>query len=434
MYGRFQKAIPEDTVSANNTQLYNPAFPAYKRTGYAVKLGLGSDKNYLDFIYMKGRDDSTSIPYQPENYEIYAGENAVFGISHKITIAKKIIWKSDIGISAYTVDLNATELEAEDLPFYSTIKSIITPNVSTQLLTAGETSLSYREKYFSLQLKYRRIDPDYKSMGTYFFQTDLEQYTIAPTFILFKYKLMINSSIGFQHDNLYNRKLSTSARKIGSLNLTYNASQTFGFNIQYSNYGITQNPALAKNMADTALHRYDSLLISQVSQNFAFAPRLNFNSENTTQAINLFIGYQELSDNNKNTSAFSDMTSMNINLSYSLIFLKNNLTISPSLLYTSAKSHYGTLKNTGGTINISKPFLENILFSNAALSYTKNYFENASNGYTMNININLMIRPSRNSKQGFNINALWMKNRAEDETLTRDFSEFTGTFGYTVNF
>ena len=432
--GRFQKAIAEDTLILQESSLYNTPLPAYKRNAYAMKIGFGSEKNYFDLIYLKGRDDSTSIPYRPVNNEIYAGENAVFGISHKFTFGKKITWKSDIGISAYTQDLSAEGPDTNDMPFYNTITKIITPNISTQILTAAESGLAYKDRYFSIQLKYRRIDPDYKSMGAYYFQTDLEQFTIAPSFILFNYKLMINSSLGFQHDNLYKRKLSTSKRKIGSLNINYNASQKFGMNLQYSNYGITQNPALARNLPDTSRHQYDSMLISQVSQNIGFSPRLNFNTEKYIHAFNLFIGYQKLTDNNENTKDLSDMNSLNLNLNYNLFVIENKLTFAPSFLYNSSNTCYGVLKNSGISFNVSKPFLKEKIYANSNISYTKNYFNAQSNGYTFNFNINWMLKPFKSDKQSLNISMIFMKNRAEDETLTRDFSEFTGTFGYNINF
>ncbi len=432
--GRFRKAIAEDTLIYQDTLFYNSPLPAYKRNANAIKIGFGSEKNYVDFIYLKGRDDSTSIPYHPVNYEIYAGENAVFGISHKFILAKGITWKSDIGISAYTQDLSAEGPDTNDIPLYNTITKIITPNLSTQLLTAAESNLSYKSRYFSMQLRYRRIDPDYKSMGTYYFQTDLKQFTIAPSFILFKYKLMINSSLGFQQDNLYERKLSTSKRKIGSLNINYNASQKFGINFQYSNYGITQNPALVRNLPTSSSHRYDSMRISQVSQNIGFSPRLNFNSEKFSHAINLFIGYQELTDNNENTKDLSDMKSLNMNVNYNLFVLENKLTFAPSFIYNSSNTYYGILKSTGMSFNMGKPFWEEKIYANSNISFTKNYFNELSNGYTFNFNMNWMIKPFKSDKQSFNISMIFMKNRAENETLTRDFNEFTGSFGYNINF
>ena len=432
--GRFQDAIPEDTTVVLDESLYIPPVPAYKRTGQALKIGIGSEKNYLDFIFLKASDDSSSIPYTPVKSEVYASENAVFGISGKITIAKRITWKTDLGISAYTQDLSAEGFEVDNEELMDAISKIVTPNISTQVLTAGESSLSYKDRYFGLQLKYKRIDPDYKSMGTYYFQTDVEQYTIAPAFMLFKYKLMINSSFGVQHDNLYNRKVSTSERKIGSFNVNYNASEKFGINVQYSNYGITQNPALKNTVIDTVSHRYDSLLISQVSQNIGVAPRFNFVSDKCMQSIYLFTGYQELSDNNSNTKEFSNMRSTNININYTIVFLKNNLSVAPSFLHVTSKTAYGTMKNTGATFSINKPFFENKLFSNFSTTYTKNYFQGESNGYTFNMNLNLTVQPFKSDKHSFNINMFLMNNRAEDETLTRDFSEFTGTFGYNMNF
>ena len=80
------------------------------------------------------------------------------------------------------------------------ISILVKDKVSTHYYFAGETRLGYQEKKWGAQLIIKRIDPGYQSMGAYFFQHDIQEYSFANNFKLDSGKLSINTNIGFQKD------------------------------------------------------------------------------------------------------------------------------------------------------------------------------------------------------------------------------------------
>lgn len=55
-YGRFNKPVAQDTLAAIAPR------PAYERTGYGMKIGVGNRRSYFDVMFFRAADDSTSIP------------------------------------------------------------------------------------------------------------------------------------------------------------------------------------------------------------------------------------------------------------------------------------------------------------------------------------------------------------------------------------
>ena len=55
-YGRFRKPIQfENNPTTATTFLLPGAEPSYRQEGYAFKIGIGSPKNFVDLIYLKGK-------------------------------------------------------------------------------------------------------------------------------------------------------------------------------------------------------------------------------------------------------------------------------------------------------------------------------------------------------------------------------------------
>ncbi|MEP6612055.1 MAG: hypothetical protein ABJA76_09230, partial [Mucilaginibacter sp.] len=76
IYGRFNKAIEQDAQQPLSFQT-----PAYKRTGYSVKLGYGTERNHLDITMLNAKDDANSLKSTPISTELAPAENLVLGIS-----------------------------------------------------------------------------------------------------------------------------------------------------------------------------------------------------------------------------------------------------------------------------------------------------------------------------------------------------------------
>ncbi len=120
-------------------------------------------------------------------------------------------------------------------------------------------------------------------MGAYFFQNDLQEISLANNFRLDSGKLNINTSIGFQGDNLKKQKTSTSKRFIGSANINYTPTTKFGISFNYNNYGITNNPLQLSPGNE---------LFKQVNNSFMVMPFFTWINEKTIKNLNIVGTYQ----------------------------------------------------------------------------------------------------------------------------------------------
>ncbi len=176
VYGRFLKAInqPIDTLSGDIIT------PTFARKGVAAKIGVGTYNNYVDLIFFKGKDDSTSVDAPLYMSATRPAENLVYGIKARQVFLKIFSFDLDYGFSIYTNDISAEEIDPEEYDVPKVVTAFIKPRTSTTFLMAGKASLGVRLKIMSLRLQYTRVEPDYQSMGSYFLNNDYENYTIAP--------------------------------------------------------------------------------------------------------------------------------------------------------------------------------------------------------------------------------------------------------------
>lgn len=264
MYGQLRRSASIDSAMNANPFKIRPT-PTFKRVGYAAKLGYGNNNNYIDLIYFHGEDKENSLATNLKD-SIQPAENTTVGISFKLKLAKNLSWKTDVGFSAYTINRNDEKDTTDENKSVEKIMQLFAEDkLSTRYYFAGETRIGYRLRKWGADVVYKRIEPDYKSMGAYFFQSDLQEYSLGTYLRLDSGRLNISGNLGFQQDNLKKQKSATSKRFIGSANISYIPSPKFGVIANYSNFGITQNPLLTAPA---------TLLFKQVNNSIMLMPFL----------------------------------------------------------------------------------------------------------------------------------------------------------------
>lgn len=418
VYGQFQKAI-----AGNLDQLttLNPAPPApqFRRMGYAFKLGYGTQTNHLDLIYFKAKDDINSISLAPKSF-LRPAENVTLGLSSVFTLFKQLSWSTDIGLSGYTEDLRSEAYKLSSK--LSWLKSIYNPLNSSHFGWAGQSSLQYNASVFSLRLQYRLISPDYKSMGAYFFNNDLQEITVSPSLTLWQGKVQLSGSYGIQNDNVSKIKLLQTDRKIGSVNLSIQPNQSFGMAVNYANYGTFQN------QPGTII---DTLKIQQVNQTMMIAPRYFKSNGTVSHAINAVVSYQNSTDYNTVSSQLLEFNNLFTSLNYSYGLPKQKLTVTPGVNYIRNYLQNGNTAAFGATLSASKTLLNNKLNSSANLLYNQNFYEKTSNGYTLSIRLNNRLRVT--AKQQLSVGLTLLRN-TDKRIESRNFVEFYTNVGYGLNF
>lgn len=340
--GKFNRAINADYADPDRVATFG-------RTGYSAKLGIGNQQNYLDLILLRVADDIHSI--QTDSLTRLApAENLVLGLSGRLQLHKKLFVELDAAGSAYTRDSRSEPLSAGRLQHLGFLSGLFTPRQSTQFYTALQTSLSYRTSQADLRLQYKRIEPDYKSMGAYYFQTDLESFTVAPTLRLFKKRLNVRTSLGWQHDNLFNQKKARTDRLIGSVSASWSSASDLTLDLLYSNYGITQRAGY-RPLNDTARLAQNNRTLS--GSVFKF-----WTGETMMHTLSGSASYQELQDLNGFTADLNENQNWNYNLSYAWQHLTTNIDLNVSYGYTRTKALDLSSVYHGPSVGIGKKFLK----------------------------------------------------------------------------
>jgi hypothetical protein len=374
MYGRLKRAVlPLGNFNDPSTFLNEQDAPAFRRNGYTVKLGFGKKDNFWDFIWFRAWDvvpngsDVSLYTYAPR-------ENVVFGVHSQFNFAKKLQWKNDWAVSAFTRNTGSDSLQIDDAKLRNWAMKIMLPRISTQIRIAGESSLRYLHKRISPSFSYKRIEYDFTSLGAYYFLTDVQQFTGGLNLNFFRNRLNMGLNFGRQNDNLQHQRLRTSYRNIGSVNVNFNPKPEWGIAMNYSNFGITQSP-LPKALNDTSR-------INQVNNSFSLVPRFMMQRPRGMHSLNLILGYNALSNLGASLGASAATTSYNTSLNYNYQFSPWMLQcgLGPSLIQTATT--LGTFRATGASINAGKTFRKGQWVANYTLGYFSNTFNDIKNGST----------------------------------------------------
>lgn len=423
MYGQLRRSTSIDSSMLTNP-LYVRPVPTYKRLGIAGKIGYGTQKNFVDLVYFKGWDKIKSLDSKLQD-SIQPAENTSIGIKSRVSFLKKFSWLVDVGLSAYTLNrLDSSDPNRGNNTWQrKAMNFLVNDKISSNYYFAGETRLGYQDRKWGAQLTYKRIDPGYQSMGAYFFQNDIQEISLANNFKLDSGRLSINTSIGFQQDNLKKQKTSTSKRFIANANINYVPSQKFGINFNYSNYGITNNP-LSNSLGNE--------LFKQVNNSVMLMPFFTWINEKVIKNLNVVATYQSLSTPRSYLGSVPDLNTYSLTTTYNHTWIQQGYNANASANYVNSKTSAGNITSFGGNIGGMVPIVNKKATVNATGSYLVNYFKGNSNGHTITITAGITVPVG--THHNFQLLGNYMDNTSKDITLIQNFNELSVQFVYGFNF
>lgn len=426
MYGRLNAATTIDTT----TRALVPF--SFSRKGYALKLGYGSEQNFFEFSYLTARDDSTTKPagLQPDQNYISPAKNNVLGYTARFSLFKNFIFNTDGAASVYTNDINSPiQLENGDNQLLNKLRGTLGLNGTSEFYTAFSAGMGYQSKKYGVKLQYKRIDPDFKTMGAYYFSSDFENWTIDPNATLINGKVRINGSLGFQHDNVKNQKRATNHRVIGSANAGIDFSKNFAMDVVYTNFSDNQQ-------AKTVLFA-DSLKIVQTTQTMTFMPRYTIIKPDVVHIISATFSLNSLKDYNTFYSA--DAVSHNVNTTqvfaaYNVSFPKRMLTAYINIGNTLLKGQGMRNSYASATVGANKTMYKQKLLTGLSGTFTST--KDATGNNALIINANGMVGYRVDEKQSLNLNFFLTNNKAKSTGINAlpSFTETRGELSYLLNF
>lgn len=418
MYGRLQRAVEEDT-----TQPF--VFPAYERWGYGAKIGYESDVAEVGLSYFRAWDDSTSLRRPPTEIDVRPQENTVAGLNFAFAIIpNRLRVEAEGAGSILTRDVRSGLTDSSDIPGF--LNDLHQVRNSTTLTFAMKGGLRYTSDDFSALLGYERIEPDYESLGSYFFTTDVERYTLEPSFNLFQQRLRVSGSIGLERDNLMETKSARTDRIIGGANVGWDPTQTFGIDASYLNYSTGQSAG--------RLPLNDSIAVRSVSQSASLAPRMLFIGTKTNHFVTVVGSLQDYTDKSLFNGGLSDSRSLTGNVIYNLAFVESPLSTGASILYSQTTTGDIVSVAKGGTINGSIALFGSNLSVGASLGYTltTQEFNNAeTSADVLNETVNASYKLTDADLISF---ALYATQSSGNLSINSDFNELTATLSYNRSF
>lgn len=436
LYGRFRKAVEFDQENNSDINM------SYKRMGYGASLGYEGGAHSVKVIYFTAKDDIHSLSFVPLNTAITPMENTVISLCGKTSLMKNISLEGEYALSGITRNLNSpADLNAvppNKLPL------IFQPNATSQFFSAYKGSLGYRLRFAGINLNYERIEPDYKTLGAYYFNNDLENITLAPSLTLLNGKLNCSINSGLQKNNLNNDKLNTTKRWVGAMNISFAPDQHWNLSAGYSNFTsfTKQKPQEDPFYRNTL----DTLNFYQIAQSANTSVLYNFGNTKVKQNIlvngNYLVSAQAQGSFTSvgilgpQSSAGIPSKVINANLAYNVQLIESKsslgLTINSNDVFTGTEE----ILYWGPGINLGRAFKKDKIRLSAGSTYNTMLRNGTRSSEVLNHRISFSFSPKfENEKIGklsMNVNAIYLQ-RIAGATLN-GFNEFTGNVSLNYSF
>ena len=350
IYGQFMRPVDVGILDTLNRDL---AIPSFDRRGYAFKLGVGTPRNYWDFVFFRASDDTLSVASAAGRKAGTPQDNVALGAKANFTFFRIVTLDLDAGASALTRNRFAEEIEiGTDYP--KNLVRYFRPNVTTQVRFAGDAGIALRLRHFNLRLSYTQIQQDYATLGVYNFNADVERILLSPGATLWKGKVQVQTSVGVQRNNtLGNLQRQSVNRNIG-FNITLRPKQHWNANINYYNFqnNLQRNPGYPVDQLDSLLN------FRQAMQTAATTLSYRMGSKDRAHLFGFNISGNRYGENNTETG--------NDNA---------NLSVAPSFSWRMDNRPAGWQVGSTASAGLVETSLGNIIRWTAALNGTKKWLK-----------------------------------------------------------
>lgn len=392
LYGRFLLPVGEDTSGRVK--------PSYQRMGYGLNVGYTGEKYKMGMSVFAAKDDAQSIiqPTLEVNRDVRPKENVSLSANGGFPIGKNLTLEGEVAISVMTENsLTQEKSPMTESPFKFLVKD---RNVTTSVYHAMKTSLNYSiEKNGTIGLNYERVEPDYHTLGGYFFANDFENITLNAQH---QGKVNMGLNTGLQYDNLANTKQIQSGRMVIASNLSFKPTEKVNVSMNYSNFQSFTfiQTGFEKINRLTPFENLDTLSFTQLSQNASANVNMALRQDSIkSQTLNMMMSFMESANQRNSATPQLNNGSKFINgaAQFSMTFVPKTLTLAAGL---NLSLNYAGQSNTltiGPNVTAAKQFFDKKLNATATVAYNVSSTKDISNHVvTTNIGVNTKIKKKHN--------------------------------------
>lgn len=352
MYGRLLKAVQFDVLHPEN---YSRA--AFERNGYGIKFGYEDNGNAYGITFFRAKDKVSSLNFIPDDATITPKENVAVAFNLKRTFFKRFFTDIEYSVSALNRDTRSVKSADSASSSHNFLGKFLSPTASTRYFDALQAGFGYAGNFYSIQLRYERVAPEYTTLGAYAVVNDMRNITVAPTVQLFGGKVNLSANAGMQVNNLDNTRASDDKRFVGTLNAAIVPNEHWAFNGSYSNFS---NYTRMRPQVDPYFNNpMDTLDFYQVNNSYNGMVMYRVGGKTRQHTITLNASYQYANDKSSAKDAVSNLSKF-----YTSTASYNYTLVPQALSFTGTVNYYNNdatgiqTSFMGPSVNISKQFFE----------------------------------------------------------------------------
>jgi hypothetical protein len=420
MYGRLQRAVEYDTSNVL-------VRAAYKRIGYGAKVRYDKQDHYLGMTFFTAKDDVGSLVWQPDSLEILPQANVALSWEGGIKLMDNLSLSAEYGRSFLTRDVRAARESS------SLTDRLLSNRTSTHSYGAFKAELNYQLLKNTIGIGYERIDPEYRTLGAYYFNNDYENVTLRYARPFWQDKINIALSWGVQRDDLKHDKEQSSKRFVSSANINYVPSEKFNASLSYSSFQTYMNIRSQFDYINgqTPYDNLDTLNFTQLSQNLSANATYNFGSnDKRRQNLNVNASFQQAADKQGEIIRPGALSQFyNLSTAYGLLLVPQAINFNAA--FNTTFNHIGGEQFViiGPTLGVRAKIFHKAVTSGVSSSYNVNYAGGESQGNVLNVRFNAAYALFK--KHNLSANTIWQRRDILNRPTTRSI---TATLGYAYSF
>jgi len=410
MHGTLRRAQIEDYGFRQELDAH------HHRTGQGIKIGYESGKDQVHFIAFRARDredvtsaTDTSLPQ--------AVDNLLISTIIKKRISPVLDIQGEIAHSVYTPDKNFLSRKNNGIDEF--FQSFIKINGSTSRSSAYNFDINfYPGTIGDFSIGYERINPDFNSLGTLYFQNDFEHFTARYRGKIAD-KIGITSRIGLERNNLDELEIESRNRFIGAFQINLPAGTKWNNSLGYSNF--RQTIRLLDNT--DPLQLVDSIFLGSTNHQLNMQSSYQFDDKNI---ISGFFSHQRANVIQQEHITTNATSITNAGVSYAQTGQKNT-TWTAALFYNSLSQDIIKSSALSTTLGVRQE-LNKDWHASLRLMSQSTFLNSAANGHILRVL--LQSNFSLSTQQKLQLRLQWIsRNRSRN-----DLTELMGHLGYQFQF
>ena len=420
-FGRLHNFVPHsDTITRYMQE------PAFARFGGAASIEIGTRRNNAELIFFRAADVENE-QLMNDSVSVRPQENMVIELrTRQVLLNQQLTFTFAYAFSAYTLDTRAPLQVYDHHTYADNFGFLFRPRESSFFSSVFDGSLDYSHSRFNVGVSYRRIDPNYQSMGALFMTNDVEETQVNLSTSFLDSRINLSASGGLQRNNLDNNSENDERRLISNINVAYTITERLMISANYANFNTSVSPS--------QMILFDSIRFVQVTANIGAVISYTLQVGDLSHSFNLAASRQGM--NTINTE-FTGLESVNNvvqawSLNYQTLIPSLAMTVSAGISYNLQDMPEGRINALIPMISVGRPFFDRAL--RTTLSWTESISQNldGSSGIVSVFRLNASGRFFGNHNISLNTSLMYRRvNNSEGRTRS---GEWTATLTYSYTF